>query len=586
MIVTLIMIVVVSGFVIVALNTTNGSARMADRSRDFTAGQSAAEGAVEYGFGVWKKRLVNANSSISSSTLTGINGPTFTGFSYSSAAEDGALKIDPLDEYGTPSTAPVPVTVDILAYPGWRGKTYTYSARAKMQMNPETYNFRVGVKRLFQYSEVPLFQAMFFFENDLEFYKPASMIVSGLVHTNSMAYLSGRSGVPLTFQDNVSYVEGYTHSSDPPYANQWSGWSANATASPVYEQGIDEQLNQVSRMEPLGSEPAAVINTTDTNPNNDGFRELIEPPNTSFPDPPEIASRRLFNKAGIVMKMNGNNVTVTGQNGTSLTNAMQTSLKNAVITRTTMYDQREGKNVDVATVDVGKLTTTITAGIPGFNNVLYVIDETPVTKSKPEPKTVRLTNGGVLPPNGLTVVSENPIYIKGDYNTGTTTDPNAVPSNNGGNPDNTKEPTNTGYTRKPSSVISDAVMFLSNAWNDANAANTDVTKRVASNTTYNTAIVSGFMPSGYQPPSGAQYGYSGGANNFPRFLEAWDNKYCTYFGSMVELFESKTFIGKWDTGVIYRPPLRRWNFDTNFRDTPPPGSLDAASFSRGTWARY
>jgi hypothetical protein len=113
-----------------------------------------------------------------------------------------------------------------------------------------------------------------------------------------------------------------------------------------------------------------------------------------------------------------------------------------------------------------------------------------------------------------------------------------------------------------------------------------VTDRAATHTTYNTAIVSGFMPSGYQPPSGAQYGYSGGANNFPRFLENWTDDSCTYFGSMVELYQSKTFTGAWDTGVIFRPPLRRWNFDENFRSTPPPGSLDAVIWSRGTWAKY
>jgi hypothetical protein len=109
---------------------------------------------------------------------------------------------------------------------------------------------------------------------------------------------------------------------------------------------------------------------------------------------------------------------------------------------------------------------------------------------------------------------------------------------------------------------------------------------VASNTTYNTAIVSGFMPSGYQPTVGAQYGYSGGANNFPRFLEDWTSKYCTYYGSMVELFPSQIFTAPWDTGVIYAPPVRCWNFDSNFTANPPPGSLSAVSWSRGTWVKY
>ena len=98
--------------------------------------------------------------------------------------------------------------------------------------------------------------------------------------------------------------------------------------------------------------------------------------------------------------------------------------------------------------------------------------------------------------------------------------------------------------------------------------------------------LAGFMPAGYKPATGAQYGFSGGAINYPRFLEDWSGVSCTYFGSMVELFQSKTFTGEWDTGVIYRPPDRRFNFDTNFNSKPPPCSLSVSSWSRGTWAKF
>jgi hypothetical protein len=179
----------------------------------------------------------------------------------------------------------------------------------------------------------------------------------------------------------------------------------------------------------------------------------------------------------------------------------------------------------------------------------------------------------------------NPIYIQGDYNTGTTSDPNAVPSNNNGNPLNADAPTAPGYGRPPSSVMADAVMILSNNWSDANSSLT-LAKRNATHTTVNTAILSGFLPSGYVNSDGVQYGYSGGMNNFPRFLENWSKIDFTYHGSMVELFESKIFTGEWDTGNIYNPPNRKWNFDTKFSDDPPPGSLDAASYSRGTWVRF
>jgi hypothetical protein len=75
-------------------------------------------------------------------------------------------------------------------------------------------------------------------------------------------------------------------------------------------------------------------------------------------------------------------------------------------------------------------------------------------------------------------------------------------------------------------------------------------------------------------------------NNFPRFLEDWSGKTFTYTGSMIELFTSQIATGEWDTGSIYVPPTRNWNFDSNFVDNPPPGSLDAVTISRGALARF
>jgi hypothetical protein len=129
-------------------------------------------------------------------------------------------------------------------------------------------------------------------------------------------------------------------------------------------------------------------------------------------------------------------------------------------------------------------------------------------------------------------------------------------------------------------------MLLSNSWNDVNAANS-IGSRQASNTTYNMAIFAGQVPSGYQPSNGgAQYGFSGGAINFARFLETWSGKSCTYHGSMVQMFTSKTFTGRWDTANIYAPPNRRYNFDSNFLNTPPPGGASGAVYSRGSWTRF
>ena len=125
-------------------------------------------------------------------------------------------------------------------------------------------------------------------------------------------------------------------------------------------------------------------------------------------------------------------------------------------------------------------------------------------------------------------------------------------------------------------MIADAVNILSNAWLDANSG-AALSSRIASNTTVNTAIVSGIVPSG----SGF---YSGGAENFPRFLEDWSSKTFTYYGSMVELYQSQQSVGYWGSANVYSPPIRQWYFDTGFYTYSPPGSLMIYSYVKGQWA--
>ena len=77
--------------------------------------------------------------------------------------------------------------------------------------------------------------------------------------------------------------------------------------------------------------------------------------------------------------------------------------------------------------------------------------------------------------------------------------------------------------------------------------------------------------------------YSGGAENFPRFLENWSNKTLTYYGSMVELYQSHQSIGSWGSANVYNPPDRQWYFDTNLQVYTPPGTLQVYSYTKGRW---
>lgn len=590
---------IVATTVAVCYSTTAQSSRFADRGQDLTVVRAGAEGSLEYAYGVWKERSGQLGRTLTTTECNdNLTPPALSGATFSTT-----LSVSAADEYGAPVASPTAAVVDVVGFPGWKGRTYTYLANVGVRGSstvggaPLIYQ----AKRLFQYVTVQLFQTAYFYEGDFSIYRPPTMKVSGLTHTNRAATVSNTlSSGTLTFQSPVSSVLGWSNA-DPYRVSTWSGYASGNNQAATYLSSV----NTVSRLEPLGIEQSLVLDTppagpyspsgemigpdgdSDGNPNNDSFRELIEPPVAAQPDPTPIATRRLYNKAGIIVTINGTTKTVTTQNGTTLTSAQITTIQGAIATPTSMYDQREQKTIRFNNLDIGAVRTTLDAAT-NFNGVLYIHDITPTTTALPT-NAIRLKNGGILPNNGLTVASQNGIYIQGDYNTGATTPALAatsVPSNTAGNPTNVDSPNTSSYVRKSSAVIGDAVMLLSNAWNDTNASAV-LASRVAINTTYNTAILAGVMPSGYQPGgTAAQYGWSGGGHNYPRFLENWTGQYCTYFGSMVQLFNSTRFTGKWDTGNIYSPPIRCFNYDTNFDASPPPGSVDAVVISRGRMARY
>jgi hypothetical protein len=270
-------------------------------------------------------------------------------------------------------------------------------------------------------------------------------------------------------------------------------------------------------------------------------------------------------------------------NDLKLYNAIQPALSVGA----TITDKREAATVRLINVDVGTLYTNLTPRIsplytpPVFNNILYISDSSGSATVK---RAVRLKNGAIIPSGGLTFATDNGLYIQGDYNTGRTgtTEP---PSNYTSGADPTK-PTVSGYNRQPCAVLADAVMILSNNWSDGNSSSA-LSGRSATPTTVNTAIVSGIVPTSGTAASPGNY--SGGAENFPRFLESWSGDTFTYYGSMVELYASRQFNTPWKTTgsppEVYNAPTRRWYFDNNFFSSPPPGTLTIVSYVKGRWFR-
>jgi len=175
-------------------------------------------------------------------------------------------------------------------------------------------------------------------------------------------------------------------------------------------------------------------------------------------------------------------------------------------------------------------------------------------------RALKIVNGanlsavGVCPGGnlcGLSIASENPVYIQGDFN-----------ANVGGNQFNSSV-----YT-VAASVAGDAVTLLSNNWNDANsfASPYSQSARTGVTTWYRVAIIGGATPwfSNATGVVAADYGTDGGVHNFLRYIETWSGT-LEYEGSIIDLFYSRQANSTFKCcNTVYSPPTRGYNFDTNF----------------------
>jgi hypothetical protein len=153
---------------------------------------------------------------------------------------------------------------------------------------------------------------------------------------------------------------------------------------------------------------------------------------------------------------------------------------------------------------------------------------------------------------GLTIVSENPVYVQGNFNT-----PSAGAFGA------------TQADHRPSAIIADAVTVLSNNWNDNRsfASPHNPLGRPGTTTWYRTAIVAGKGLSFLRPGWGApqDFGTDGGAHNFLRYLEGWGGNGLNYRGSIVNFFSSRQAVGTYKCcSNVYKPPTRAYNFDAEF----------------------
>jgi hypothetical protein len=624
---------IVAGLVAVVFSVTSTQVAVTRRTASRAAAVAYADGVMESLYDQWRTAMIGvtnatdrssglSNTSLAS-TLTAPNATTLpvpTGVALSSWS---VVAVTPLLAPTTDATGrPTPENGTSSTL---RVRIY-YLATVNVTFQASSGYRTVTLQRTFVRAGRNLFDNFFFgTQPNIEFHPGPPMYVSGTSYIGGNLFTAHDS---LHYTKDVTFIGTHTidfHPLDSRYGTENpdidnNGFGDNWSLNNPPHYGAQQKLfdTPMSSLESRFTDhPSSNDTSLDGNNNNDGYREIIEEQQTvtaANPDPLQLdssTSERLSKNADYRILVDAsNNVTIyKGLSTTALStsNAEYTAIKNSLVLDTAMKDVREGDNVRMVTVDVGKVRTvynnsTIVDNVGSNDGLLFYIADTSVGTSKSTKivnsssgattsvtssgkRGVKLTNGASLPgagapagiAKGFSVVTPNPVYIQGDYNTGTTSS-SKPPSNTATAytpPTDNPNPYVSGYDRVPAAVAGDAVNILSNAWNDANSPSA-IGSRVGSDTTINTAIIAGNVP------TGTDGSYSGGIENFTRFHENWDNQYLTIYGALALLFDSAQATGTW-SDASYNPPLRRWYYDTLLQDNNPPGFRVARTYERGSW---
>ncbi len=433
-------------------------------------------------------------------------------------------------------------------YTGLKGMASTYRIVANAVRVGSIDQVTGAVAQDLQVANIPVFQFAIFYGMLMEISCGQPFIVTGRVHSNKDLYVCPDSD--LTFNTHVTAVGGINFGRAP-------GDARGAPAGTVTYKG-EKDAKVASLTLPIG-----------TNNTPDAVHAILEVPPGTEDINSLMGKQRYFNKADLILVVSNNTVSAKSGSYNSFATAIPSSQVNTFVTTNTSFnDARESKTVYPIDVDIGKLktwsetNTVLRSSLTRDVRSVYVQDAR--TMSGTKLKAVRVKNGATLPSLGLTVATEDPLYVLGDYNA-------PVVAQRG-----------TTYTTStvPASLLGDAITVLSGSWTDSNSTASE-SSRVASSTTINAAFLAGIVE------TATAGSYSGGVENFPRFLEEWgSSKIFTYNGSMVVLFPSEYATTKWGQSNVYGPPKRNWAFDLNFMDPTklPPGTPEMRTMIRGQWA--
>jgi len=431
---------------------------------------------------------------------------------------------------------------------------------------------------------VPIFQFGIFYNGILEMNPGANLTipVNGWIHTNANLFTS--TSATETINSNITSAGQIIHNREPgdPQAVGTGNVSIEGSNGQYYNLGTGSQTvsngtytnnsqwastvtqwgTQVAASEegvqPLTLPmPAAAKNLTEYSTTNEA---LIAQGGTMN----SLAAVVVTNDAAKDAK--GNTLSTcfynanhkTGGGSLKVDSGCTSGANQQSVTMGSVYDYRQSAAATTTDIDVegfqssaaGQYLATATPANGGTSGVLYVTT-TPINQSFNT--AIRLTGGtGLSSP--LTVATDLPAYVQGNYNQG-----------------------DSNHSVQPAAILSDATTVLSNQWSNSYSSSTGFSSRnVTGPLTINADIMTGNSAT-------TSAGYGGGFENFIRFLENWSGQNYNFGGSLVCMWTAAQATAVWqNTGIYYNPPNRNYTFGV-FGANWPPGTPNVIVTSRGTW---
>ncbi|GGR26668.1 pilus assembly PilX N-terminal domain-containing protein [Deinococcus ruber] len=471
-------------------------------------------------------------------------------------------------------------------YVGLNYVQYAYQV-SSITFDPAT-NTKVAatLQMKFQSRLVPLFQFAAFYKDDLEFHPGPAMTLNGRVHTNANLYLN--SGLSLDINGKTTATGKIFHWGKD--GRDCSGSGNDGTVkffgtlmqcTGTSNEFTDSQLAIFNKNVQSHQQALTVPAMSTLNPDTTGSSELWSkadlrvvavkvPVSGTYPQGFRIEARQ-SNGTADVNATNALNVcnALPGTKMIDIRAHLGANISSGSTDTTGFWDNREGKWLTVMDVNQTKLMDCIhlnaltgafrnpAGGLLDVNDTTgggmawhFSFDDgnaaTNGTLASPTNYAVEVSSGScigitgactdtsLMQTKGLTLVTNQPIFVRGNYN---------------------------DVNKKPAAILADAVNILSTSV----VLGTDIKYvqpsggYIATPTTVNAAFLSGI------DTTTSANGYNGGLQNYPRFHENWSNIQFTYRGSFVSLGNSTHTQGP-QKNARYSAPNRQWDYDTAFND--------------------